>query len=280
MGIPLYAISDIRHFFCQEDINSNEYFDIKTAKKIDPQCHCVAARITAENPERGFQPTIGKIEEISFRNSMNCWGYFSVASNSKIHPYADSQFGHIFARGNTREEARRELLAALKDLTIRGDISNTVEYLQTLLQQDGFINNQHNTSWLDGLISQNTLALKKPSKLSTVLCGAIFTIFQRIKENKSKYLWYINRGQEPPNELIQTVFPLDLIFQDTKYILTGYWSGNQNVIFEMNQSFVEAEYKVLKDGGLAVLISGEKHIVCFRSIFLFFKKFHANLYNF
>lgn len=46
-----------------------------------------------------------------------------------LHEFADSQFGHIFAWGETREHARRSLAVALKELSIRGDFRTTVEYL-------------------------------------------------------------------------------------------------------------------------------------------------------
>jgi len=37
----------------------------------------------------------------------NVWGYFSVAAEGGLHEYADSQFGHCFAWGEDREDARR-----------------------------------------------------------------------------------------------------------------------------------------------------------------------------
>ena len=41
---------------------------------------------------------------------MACWGYFSVWTHAAIHEFADSQFGHLFARGTDREEARKTLV--------------------------------------------------------------------------------------------------------------------------------------------------------------------------
>ncbi len=60
--------------------------------------------------KKGFKPTSGGIQELTFRSTPNVWGYFSVGANGGLHEYADSQFGHIFSRGATREEARRELV--------------------------------------------------------------------------------------------------------------------------------------------------------------------------
>ncbi len=74
--------------------------------------------ITAENPESGFQPTSGNIEELHFHSAIDVWGYFSINNSGLIHEFADSQFGHIFAGGVDRESARRAMIVALKELQI------------------------------------------------------------------------------------------------------------------------------------------------------------------
>ncbi|KAH8077533.1 acetyl-CoA carboxylase [Aureococcus anophagefferens] len=94
-----------------------------------PERHVLAARITAENPDEGFKPTSGKIERVSFQSTPNVWGYFSVGANGGVHEFADSQFGHLFATATNREDARKAMVLALKELTVRGEIRNPVEYL-------------------------------------------------------------------------------------------------------------------------------------------------------
>ncbi len=46
------------------------------------------------------------MEELNFRSRQNVWGYFSISSSGGLHEFADSQFGHIFSHGDTREDAR------------------------------------------------------------------------------------------------------------------------------------------------------------------------------
>ena len=46
----------------------------------------------------------------------------------------------------------RNMVIALKELSIRGDFRTTVEYLIKLLETDHFQNNQIDTGWLDKLI--------------------------------------------------------------------------------------------------------------------------------
>lgn len=54
----------------------------------------------------GFKPSSGTVQELNFRSSKNVWGYFSVAASGGLHEFADSQFGHCFSWGETREQAR------------------------------------------------------------------------------------------------------------------------------------------------------------------------------
>jgi len=85
MGIPLSNISDIRNFFQCEDKNACDPIDFANATPRDPDGHVIACRITAENPEEGFQPTCGGVVELNFRNSPDLWGYFSILSQGAIH---------------------------------------------------------------------------------------------------------------------------------------------------------------------------------------------------
>ena len=72
----------------------------------EPKGHVIAARITSENPDEGFKPSSGTVQELNFRNSKNVWGYFSVYASGGLHEFADSQFGHCFSLGDDRNMAR------------------------------------------------------------------------------------------------------------------------------------------------------------------------------
>jgi hypothetical protein len=48
----------------------------------------------------------------------------------------------------------RNLVVALKELSIRGDFRTTVEYLTKLIETESFQNNSCDTGWLDKLISE------------------------------------------------------------------------------------------------------------------------------
>lgn len=117
--------------------------------------HVIAVRITAENASDGWKPTVGRIANIEFQSLPRVWGYFSVKTpNAEVHAYADSQFGHIFAHGRTRNEAGRLLILALKRLRVVGEIHTNISYVQELIAMQDFVENRIDTAWLDVLIQQ------------------------------------------------------------------------------------------------------------------------------
>ena len=77
MGIPLHRIGEIRRIYGRHE-RGKDTIDFDYAEKVPINKHCIAVRVTAENPDAGFQPTSGKIEELKFRSSVDVWGYFST----------------------------------------------------------------------------------------------------------------------------------------------------------------------------------------------------------
>ena len=80
-----------------------------------------------------------------------------MGANGGVHEFADSQFGHLFATGEDREAARKALVLALKELKVRGEIRNPVEYLVQLLETDDFKSNNIDTSWLVGILAAKSI---------------------------------------------------------------------------------------------------------------------------
>lgn len=153
---PFVPSTQYRPGFFSSLTRTDIHFLFPGSPLFPPQRHCIAVRVTAENPEQGFQPTSGRIYDLQFRSSVDVWGYFSVNNSGRIHEFADSQFGHIFASGKDRESARRAMVNALKELEIRGDIRTTIEYIVKLLQSKDFACNNIDTTWLDSRIANHT----------------------------------------------------------------------------------------------------------------------------
>ena len=132
----------------------------------------------------------GKINRIKFQSSASCWGYFSVGANGNIHEYADSQFGHIFAHGSNREEARKALMMSLKSIDVVGDIRNPVEYLVELAGTEAFKNNTIDTAWLDGIIAQKAVGVKY-DRFDVVFYAAVCRAVAQLETRQAELLAFI-----------------------------------------------------------------------------------------
>jgi acetyl-CoA carboxylase/biotin carboxylase 1 len=217
MGIPLYNIPDIRKFYGKTDLYGTTPIDFIEEDYAPVDSHVIAARITAENPDEGFKPTAGSIERIKFQSTSNVWGYFSVGPNGGIHEFADSQFGHLFAKGATRDQARKSLILALKEIEVRGEIRTTVEYLVQLLETKEFVENTIDTSWLDGLIQEKSVQVEKPEHL-TVVSAAIFKAYQHVEDQTAEIMQSFEKGQVSTSSIPGlNSFTLEVAFKDVRY---------------------------------------------------------------
>jgi len=232
MGLPLHRIRDIRLLYGADVNLTNEIdfsFSSDSSKSLQrrprPRGHTTACRITSEDPGEGFKPSGGTMHELNFRSSSNVWGYFSVSSASSIHSFSDSQFGHIFAYGETRAASRKHMVVALKELSIRGDFRTTVEYLIKLLETPAFEDNTITTGWLDELISKK-LTAERPDQMLAVVCGAVTRAHIASDACISEYRMSLEKGQVPSKDILKTVFQVDFIYDGNRYKFTATKSSS------------------------------------------------------
>uniref|UniRef100_A0A7S4ATM8 Acetyl-CoA carboxylase n=1 Tax=Pseudo-nitzschia australis TaxID=44445 RepID=A0A7S4ATM8_9STRA len=296
MGIPLDLIPEIRTLYGRSRFDDNPSspearIDFANTERQPANGHCIAVRITAENAEAGFKPTSGGIQELNFRSTPNVWGYFSMDSSGSIHEFADSQFGHLFANGVDREQARRNMVLALKELSIRGDISTTVDYISRLIELEDFIDNNIDTAWLDGIISQNVegianlvgdnksdASLKRNTLSVTdltsecshlyLVLGATIVAYNKCHEDETRFLELMSKGQLPSRSLLKMSHPVELILNGIKYKLSCTRKGQSSFKIELAEecsvdkagSFVMTNVRSLSDGGYLIEIGGQSHV--------------------
>lgn len=255
MGIPLYRIKDIRLLYGQSPYGENSIDFSKGRAR--PWGHVIAARITSENPDEGFKPSSGTVSELNFRSNKNVWGYFSVAASGGLHEFADSQFGHCFSWGEDREDARENLVIALKELSIRGDFRTTVEYLITLLETEAFQRNTIDTGWLDQLIAERVPS-GRPKTNWAVYCACIHLAEAKLNNNFQMFLQSIQKGQIlPANTLnIMNTVNTELVYDGIKYFVSVTKSGPNSYFLVMNGTYKYVEFHHLSDSGLLLSVDG------------------------
>jgi len=258
MGIPLNRIPEIRQLY---GLNPNEDSEIKFLEDEYkyPDRHVIAARITAENPDEGFKPTSGRIERVKFQSTPRVWGYFSVGANGGIHEFADSQFGHLFASGPTREDARKALVLALKEIDVRGDIRTTVEYLIKLLETPEFKDNTIDTSWLDGIIREKTVSVSVEPH-AVALSAAIFRAHSIVNKLTKELTDALAKGQ-PSLQGISSLlaFPIEITYDSVKYSFLAKTLGPNIYSLNINDQEVVARVREQPDNSLLCSVGKDNY---------------------
>eukprot|EP00850_Spirogloea_muscicola_P013374 SM000090S24336 [mRNA] locus=s90:291408:309581:- [translate_table: standard] len=305
MGIPLWRLPEIRRLFGQEQGGSNSCwqscsmvssftgncllpgpkgpncnhvqvvpFDFQKAVAQKPRGHVIAVRITSEDPDDGFKPTTGRIQELSFRSRPDVWAYFSVKNRQLVMalpvlslPIAEILLsspcctpGHLFAMGESRAAAIANMVLALTQLHIRGEIRTIVDYALDLIQLPDFQRNAFHTGWLDARIARR-LKVERPPWHLAVIAGSLTMACNEISARVVDYLQYLEKGQVPPKASSTIDVSVVLNLDDMQYKVDVISRGPTSYRLALDGSEVEAEAHRLPDGGLHVQLDGNSHVV-------------------
>ena len=99
--------------------------------------HSVEVRLYAEEPEKGFLPSTGPVRLFDFPEGEGIRIDSGVASGDEVSPYYDAMVAKIISYGETREDARRRLVATLQDGALLG-LGNNRDFLIDALEQQTF----------------------------------------------------------------------------------------------------------------------------------------------
>jgi acetyl-CoA carboxylase/biotin carboxylase 1 len=134
-----------------------------------------------------------------------------------MHEFADSQFGHLVAKGANREQARKSLILALMEIEVRGEIRTTVEYLVQLQETKEFIENTIDTAWWDGIIKEQSVKIDIPPHL-VVVSAAIHRAFKHIRDRNEDLKESFHKGHVSAASIPSiNSFEVEIAYKDIKY---------------------------------------------------------------
>jgi 3-methylcrotonyl-CoA carboxylase alpha subunit len=111
--------------------------------------HAIEARIYAEDAERGFLPSTGRVDYLRtpvLSESVRIDA--GVAQGDEISPYYDPMIAKLIVWGETREIARARMLQALAQFQILG-VANNVQFLSRLMTTPAFAEADLDTSLIE-----------------------------------------------------------------------------------------------------------------------------------
>ena len=121
--------------------------------------HAVEARLYAEDPERGFLPSTGKLLALQFPQGQGLRIDTGVEAGSEVTPFYDPMIAKLIAHGKSRDEALDRLGAALDNTIVIGPRSNA-GFLAALCRAEGFRKGDFDTGFID---RQSRRARRRPA---------------------------------------------------------------------------------------------------------------------
>jgi 3-methylcrotonyl-CoA carboxylase alpha subunit len=110
--------------------------------------HAVEARLYAEDPERGFLPSTGKLIALRFPDSEGLRVDSGVATGDTVTPFYDPMIAKLITHGATRDEALDRLANGLEETVVAGPRSNA-GFLASLARADAFRSGEFDTGFID-----------------------------------------------------------------------------------------------------------------------------------
>jgi acetyl/propionyl-CoA carboxylase alpha subunit len=123
------------------------------------------ARLNAEDPDRDFAPSPGRIARLALPNGPGIRVDTGFSEGDTIPADFDSMIAKVIAHGRDRTEALARLRRALKQTTviIDGGVTNK-GFLRMLLGEPAVIDGTADTGWIDRMRAQGGLVSHQHSR--------------------------------------------------------------------------------------------------------------------
>jgi len=115
--------------------------------------HAIECRINAEDPDKDFLPSIGKIDFCYFPGGKDIRVDTHLYSGYKIPPYYDSLLAKIIAKGETRTEALSKMERALDEVIIR-PININSSFCKKVIKDPDFRKGNYSTTFLNKFLKK------------------------------------------------------------------------------------------------------------------------------
>ena len=108
----------------------------------------IECRINAENPEKNFMPSPGRINMYLAPGGLGVRVDSAAYPGYVIPPYYDSMIAKVITYGKTRDEAISRMKRSLSEFVIEG-VHTTIPFHLKLLNHEKFIEGEFNTKFLE-----------------------------------------------------------------------------------------------------------------------------------
>ncbi len=110
--------------------------------------HSIECRINAENPDKNFAPSPGKITSFHLPGGIGIRVDTHAYANYFIPPYYDSMIAKLIVTADDREEAIKRMYRALDEFIIEG-VHTTIPFHKKVMKHEKFIEGDYDTSFIE-----------------------------------------------------------------------------------------------------------------------------------
>src|SRR5438309_2972770 len=127
----------------------------------EPRLHAIQCRINAEDPERNFQPSPGRIVFYYAPGGRGVRVDSHAYTGYIVPPYYDSLIGKIITVGATRDSAINRMRRALDEYYVTG-VKTTVPFHAAIMRSREFRDGKYDTSFVERMMNSEAFELKPP----------------------------------------------------------------------------------------------------------------------
>jgi acetyl/propionyl-CoA carboxylase alpha subunit/acetyl-CoA carboxylase carboxyltransferase component len=177
--------------------------------------HAVEARLNAEDPDRDFAPSPGRISRLALPAGPGIRVDTGVSEGDSIPAAFDSMIAKIIAYGRDRDEALGRLRRAMAETTviIEGGSTNK-SFVLDLLDQPEVIDGSADTGWIDRVRAEGRLISHRHSAIALAAAG-IEAYLDEEEISRQRLLTTAHGGR--PQVQHETGRPLDLKLRGVGY---------------------------------------------------------------
>ena len=116
-------------------------------KDIKITGHAIECRINAENPEKNFRPSPGKITDVHFPGGEGVRVDSAIYTGYEVPPYYDSMIAKLIVHAPTRKEAIQKMRWALSEFLVDG-VETNIDFQLRLLKTEAFEQGTYDNAFL------------------------------------------------------------------------------------------------------------------------------------
>lgn len=168
-----------------------------TQEDISMRGHAIECRVYAEDPEKNFMPSPGRITKLTLPTGPGIRDDGGVYEGAEVSIYYDPMISKLAAWGRTREEAIDRMRRALDEYNVTG-IQTTLPFFREIIRDQEFIEGKLDTGFIPRFFERRD-ALKNKEDESDVVSNAIAIIAAALSFTSNETVVTVNQPQASQN---------------------------------------------------------------------------------